>query len=56
MNDSTGFKTIFNADSLVINDFTDTALLCTIFMAVVFVIIYKTGSMLGKVEIKSLEN
>lgn len=48
MNDSTGIKTIFNSDSLVINDFTDTALLCVIFLAVVFVILLKEGEKLGK--------
>jgi membrane protease YdiL (CAAX protease family) len=52
MNDSTGLKTIFNADSLVINDFVDTGLLAVIFMAVVFVILYKEGPMLGKRETK----
>jgi len=52
MNDSTGLKTIFNADSLVINDFVDTGLLAIIFMAVVFVILYKEGPMLGKRETK----
>jgi len=52
MNDSTGLKTIFNADSLEIHDFTSTALLCVIFIAVVFVILYKEGPMLGK---KSIE-
>jgi len=51
MNDSTGLKTIFNSDSLVIHDFTDTALLCTILIAVVFVILYKEGPLLGKREI-----
>lgn len=50
MNDSTGLKTIFNSDSLVINDFSDIALLCVIFMAVVSVILYKEGEMLGKKE------
>ena len=50
MNDSTGLKTIFNANSLVINDFVDTGLLAIIFMAVVFVILYKEGPMLGKRE------
>jgi membrane protease YdiL (CAAX protease family) len=48
MNDSAGLKTIFNADSLVINDFVDSGLLALIFMAVVFVILYKEGPMLGK--------
>ena len=52
MNDSTGLKTIFNANSLVINDFVDTGLLAIIFMAVVFVILYKEGPMLGKRETK----
>lgn len=48
MNDAIGLKTIFNSDSLVIHDFTDNALLCVIFIAVVSVILYKEGSMLGK--------
>jgi len=56
MNDSTGLKTIFNSDSLVIHDFTDTALLCAIFIAVVFVILYKEGSRLGKREINGASN
>jgi len=54
MNDSTGLKTIFNADSLVINDFVDSGLLALIFMAVVFVILYKEGPMLGKRETKNV--
>jgi len=54
MNDSTGLKRIFNADSLVINDFVSTGLLAVIFMAVVFVILYKEGPMLGKRETKLL--
>jgi CAAX protease family protein len=54
MNDSTGLKTIFNADSLVINDFVDAGLVAIIFMAVVFVILYKEGPMLGKRETKSV--
>ncbi|MCF7793531.1 MAG: CPBP family intramembrane metalloprotease [Candidatus Cloacimonetes bacterium] len=48
MNDSTDFKTIFNADTLEINNFTDTALLCVIFVAVVFFILLKEGEKLGK--------
>jgi membrane protease YdiL (CAAX protease family) len=54
MNDSTGLKTIFNADSLVINDFVDTGLIAIIFMVVVFAILYKEGPMLGKRETKLL--
>ena len=50
MNDSTGLKTIFNADSLVINDFVDQGLMTVIFLAVVLVILYREGSMLGKRE------
>lgn len=50
MNDSTGLKRIFNSDSLVINDFVVSGLLAVIFMAVVFVILYKEGDMLGKRE------
>ena len=53
MNDSTGLKTIFNADSLVINDFVDTGLLALIFMAVVFIILYIEGPMLGKRKLKT---
>ena len=56
MNDSTGIKTIFNADSLVINDFVDSGLVALIFMAVVFVILYKEGPMLGKREIHDSNN
>jgi len=54
MNDSTGLKTIFNADSLVINDFVVSALFAVILMAVVFIILYKEGAMLGKRETKLL--
>jgi len=54
MNDSTGLKRIFNADSLEINDFVASALFAVIFMAVVFVILYKEGPMLGKRETKLL--